>query len=157
MRNLLLHMPKSVSERLQAAYIVWGWEKSFMSEDLLRQAFWKCGHKFKAAGQWQQVYECSEASLLRFVNKLTADWQAQWSAPGSLATAAQRDVDTNKPMKTKDSDPDFQDISKAHILALMALFLEHWVIPQTRQHFGETGAKQVEDPGPTEIAAHHYI
>ncbi len=144
-RNLILHMPPTVRTRLQNAYLFWGWEKSFMSEDLLRQAFWKRGFKFNVAADWQTVYETTDASLLRFANKLAAEWTAQWPAPGSLESMGRREVEMAKPMKMKDTDPDLQDLPRATILALMSVFFEHWVVPRVHESFGASGVQRLED------------
>ena len=54
--NLLVHLPAECKDQVYQEYQEWGWENSFMSEDLMRQGWWVPGHKLKAGDAWSHVY-----------------------------------------------------------------------------------------------------
>ena len=143
-RNIILYMTSDVVQCLQNAYSRWGWENSFMSEDLVRQAFWKPGHKFKTSSAWQEVFTTSAPALLLYVNKLSELWSLQWPAPGSLQAATNREIESQKPCKAKDRDPELQDMNWANVLLLMTLFYQHWLLPRVETHYGKAGVKTLQ-------------
>ena len=74
--NMLVHLPKECKNMLYQEYKEWGWERSWMTEDLMRQGFWVPGHKLKVSSPWQSVYSVTEVILERCIAALSAWWRA---------------------------------------------------------------------------------
>ena len=141
-KNLLVNMPRQVYDALQNAYLITGWEKSFMSEDLLRQALWKPGFRFTAAANWTAVYTVTESTLLRFCELLAQTWEMQL-AVHSGETSLQ-DLESKKPMKAKVDDPEYQSMTVAQVHALRCLVFENWMLPLVGKEHGDNGTRVVE-------------
>ncbi len=74
--NLIIHMPRSVHQAITKHYHKWAWERSCLSEELLREPFWRTGYKLpKVKGKWEDVYTCTEAVLQRYIQLLIRLWE----------------------------------------------------------------------------------
>ncbi len=140
-KNLLVHMPKRVVEALQSMYQQWGWEKSPLNEDLLRQPIWKAGYRCAAAGGWVAIYTMSEAALERLVSRMRSEWDRQLP---SLADLSLRDIASKKPGRVTVDDPDYQSMTVAQVYMLHALVFEHWLLPRVREAYGDKGVDVLE-------------
>ena len=55
--NLLVNIPPKCKELLYQVYREYGWEQGWLSEDLLRQGFWRPGYVLPGiSSHWQRVY-----------------------------------------------------------------------------------------------------
>ncbi len=139
--NILGFIPTACKEKLFQQYTEWGWEHSFMNEDLMRQPFWKPGFKIKVADPWQTVYTVSEAVLARFCDHLSQWWKL--AAPGTKAPLPEWQA--AKPMRQKCADPELEGMPSAVLKLHSCCLIENWLVPACIKAFGNESPALLED------------
>ena len=137
--NLLVHLPAQCTDLIYQEYHEWGWEHSFMSEDLLRHGFWVPGFKLKADPTWSLVYTVTESVLVQFVKVLSRWWKS--IAPGH-GTSVQH-VQSLKPMKQTTAE--FEGMSIAQFLLHCSCVFCNWLLPECEKSFGNDCRAVLED------------
>ena len=80
--NLLVNIPPKCKELLYQVYREYGWEQGWLSEDLLRQGFWRPGYVLPGiSSHWQRVYTVNADNLEKFIIALSAWWKI-WAPIG---------------------------------------------------------------------------
>ncbi len=139
--NLLAHIPTICKDKLLQEYLEWGWEHSFLNEDLLRQTWWKPGFKMKVSDCWQYVYTVSDSVLVRLCDDLSRWWKL--AAPGTKAPL--QEWQAAKPMKAKDDDPCFEGLPIALVKLKNCCVMENWLLPACIKAFGQDSKTLLED------------
>ena len=137
--NLLVHLPAQCTELIYQEYQEWGWEHSFMSEDLLRQGFWVPGNKLKAGPTWSHVYTVTETVLVQFVKVLSRWWKL--IAPG-LGTSVQN-AQSLKPMRQTTAE--CENMSMGQFLLHCSCVFCNWLLPEGEKCFGSDCRALLED------------
>ena len=137
--NLLVHLPAQCTELIYQEYQEWGWEHSFMSEDLLRQGFWVPGNKLKAGPNWSHVYTVTETVLVQFVKVLSRWWKS--IAPG-LGTSVQN-AQSLKPMRQTTAE--CENMTMGQFLLHCSCVFCNWLLPEGEKCFGSDCRALLED------------
>ena len=137
--NLLVHLPAQCTNLIYQEYHEWGWEHSFMSEDLMRQGFWVPGHKLKASEEWSLMYTVTESVLVHFLKVLSRWWKS--IAPGH-GTSVQH-VQSLKPMKQTTAE--CEGMSIAQFLLHCSCVFCNWLLPECEKSFGNYCRAVLED------------
>ena len=146
--NVLVHIPTKVHAKLEAEYLKNGWENSFMTEDLMRSAFWKVGYKFGVAAPWQPVYTVTEPVLLRFISLLSQEWAltlAELEAVSSADGVTLKSVQGRKPAASKPQQQDLQNMTMAQLRIMQSALFENWLVPECVAKFGEGSKSKLEE------------
>ena len=151
--NILAHLPKQCKQALYREYKEWGWERSWMTEDFMRQGFWLPGHKLKVSSPWQSVYTVTEVTLEKFIAALSAWWRL--SAP----TGAHLQVyQAAKPWKQSvDSDLSLDGMSVGMWKLICVCVMWNWLVPECKRAFGQDSQAVLEDLSSTTCAFSHLI
>ena len=137
-KNLLLHLKGSCAAMLQESYLVWTWDKGWMSEKTLRMGCWKVNHKFQSSTPWQPVYTTTQSCCERVIKTLCSNWN-------DTERAQSRDaIESARPCNQMSSDPDFKDCSLTTMTWLRALYYENWLLPTAKSLFGDAAVLTLE-------------
>ena len=140
--NIILHMPTDAVISLHEAYSRLGWERSYMNEDLLRNAYWRTNRALKAALEWKTVYTTTKETVTLFADLLNKYWISLWEDDAAILEASQTEVDRRKPSKTDDAD--IPDMKTSTVLLFMTQFYLLWLMPQVTNVYGEAGKLKLE-------------
>ena len=148
-KNVILDMPPQVVDKLHRSYQEWTWEYGWMSEDLLRQAFWKGSHCAKVAKKWQGVYKTNPDVLMLFVHILDSQWAQMW--PGTtpendVRSHSRTVIGTKRPGNMVADDGSGQNsLTEARLVLLCCMAIHGWMIHQVEEAAGPVGVQRLQD------------
>ena len=148
-KNVILDMPPQVVDKLHRSYQEWTWEYGWMSEDLLRQAFWKGSHCAKVAKKWQGVYKTNPEVLMLFVHILDSQWAQMW--PGTtpendVRSHSRTVIGTKRPGNMVADDGSGQNsLTEARLVLLCCMAIHGWMIHQVEEAAGPVGVQRLQD------------
>ena len=148
-KNVILDMPTQVVDKLHRCYQAWSWEFSWMSEDLLRQAFWKGSHCAKVSKKWLGVYKSNPDVLMLFVDILDKQWGQMW--PGNtpehdVRSQSRTVIGTKRPGNVVADDGSGQNsLTEAKLVLLCCMAVHGWIIHRVEEAAGPVGVQRLQD------------
>lgn len=148
-KNVILDMPPQVVDKLHRSYQAWTWEFGWMSEDLLRQAFWKGSHCAKVSKKWSGVYKSTPDVLMLFVDILDKQWTQMW--PGTtpendVRSQSRTVIGMKRPQNLVADDGSGQNsLTEARLILLSCMAIHGWMIHRVEEAAGAVGVRRLQD------------
>ena len=120
-----------------------------MSEELLRQAFWKGSQLAKVSRKWQGVYKSTPEALMLLADILEKQWRDMWpgTGPGNVVRSVSRTVvGSKRPGNVTADDGSWQySLTEAKLVVLCCMAIHGWLIERVEQANGPVGVQRLQD------------